>query len=87
MLAAVVGDDAVDVIQVWVDGAHRGTRLIDQLFDAVYEWSPRQRIDMDVAGSNGRARAAYARLGFTVAGQHEGPKETEIELTRQRPTR
>src|SRR4051812_41972880 len=26
MLAAVVGDDAIDVIQVWVDVAHRGTR-------------------------------------------------------------
>src|SRR5580765_1132069 len=59
MLAGIVGDDAVEVIQVWVAPEQRGSGLVEELFDAVLTWAPRDRIDIAVADGNGRARATY----------------------------
>jgi ribosomal protein S18 acetylase RimI-like enzyme len=84
MLTGVDGDEAVEVIQVWVAPEHRGTGLIERLFGQVFEWAPRPLITIAVAASNGRARRVYERLGFTVTGERPGIHEPEIELAQSR---
>lgn len=84
MLAGVNTGDAVDVIQVWVAPAHRGTGLVGRLFAHLFEWTPHERIDIAVAAANDRARRAYERLGFQVVRERPGVQGVEVELTQRR---
>ena len=84
MLTGVDVEYAVEVIQVWVAPAHRGTGLIEQLFDQLFGWAPRPLIKIAVAASNGRAQRVYERLGFAVTGERPGVREREIELEQTR---
>lgn len=81
MITGVEQVDTVDIIQVWVAPEHRGSGLVERLFAALFEWAPHQRIDIAVALSNDRARAAYVRLGFQRVGDHPGRRETDVEMT------
>lgn len=81
MLTGVAQPDAVDVIQVWVDRKWRGSGLIEEMFEALFRWAAPGRIDIAVAKSNSRARAAYERLGFQFVRERPGLHEIEIEMT------
>jgi GNAT superfamily N-acetyltransferase len=84
MLTGVDSDGAVEVIQVWVAPEHRGTGLIERLFDHLLDWAPQPLITIAVAASKSRARSVYERLGFTVTGERSGVGEREIELAQSR---
>jgi RimJ/RimL family protein N-acetyltransferase len=84
MVTGLESELVVEVIQVWVAPEHRGSGLIEQLFDRVVAWARRERIEIAVAESNARARRVYERLGFIAFRERQGPKELEIELTRPR---
>ncbi|WP_030239140.1 GNAT family N-acetyltransferase [Streptomyces sp. NRRL S-350] len=65
--------DAVDLIGVWVDPAHRGRELgvADALLDAVLAWARGRgagRMLLGVHEANPRAAAFYLRRGFTYTG-------------------
>ena len=84
MLTGVELEGAVEVIQVWVAPDHRGTGLIERLFDALFEWAPHPRVVIAVARSNLRAKRVYERLGFSVEDERPGSREPEIELSQRR---
>ena len=82
MITGLDEDERTHVIQVWVDGEHRGSGLIERLFDEVLAWSPHDRLDLAVAATNTRAKRVYERLGFVAFGEQDGPRGTELLLTR-----
>lgn len=66
--------DAAVLNEIFVHEAHRGTGLADALLEAVIDEArdqplPMDRIVLDVAPSNDRAQAFYARHGFEPWGE------------------
>ncbi|MFC8079432.1 GNAT family N-acetyltransferase [Streptomyces sp. NPDC057307] len=67
--------DQVHLVAVYVRPEHRGAGLLKELFDAATAWAwsleePRvERVRLYVDERNGRARAAYRKLGFEPTGQ------------------
>ncbi len=62
--------DAGEVIQVWVDPGHRGTRIARDLMDAVFEWAAGncfREIIAKITNGNTRALRFYYKYGFTPA--------------------
>lgn len=87
--------DQAHLVGVYVRPDHRGTGLLKELFDAATGWAwsleePRvERVRLHVDERNGRARAAYAKLGFEPTGVtvpvESDPSARELELTVTRP--
>lgn len=86
VLGAAVDHLQVHVVGVYVEPDHRGSGLIRRLFDAVADWARDSGVDrlrLCVHVDNGRARAAYERLGFDDTGRRiEATVGTEIEMVR-----
>jgi ribosomal protein S18 acetylase RimI-like enzyme len=64
--------DQVHVVGVWVHPDHRGAGLLGRLVDRVEAWAREHDVDrmrLLVHADNGRARAAYAKIGFTETGR------------------
>lgn len=83
----IVGDDAVELISMWVSPDARGTGTGGALIDAVVEWAEAQgrRTYLMVRDDNLRAIASYERAGFVDRGVPEGqaadqPPERLMEL-------
>ena len=80
--------DAV-LFGVYVTPSLRGQGLLAQLVDSVAQWGAAQgagRLRLLVHETNGRAAAAYARLGFSCTGHREPypllPATDEVEMAR-----
>jgi len=75
------------VVGVWVQPAHRGTGVIGRLVDEVAGWSGEHgvgRLRLLVHQDNGRAQAAYRKLGFAPTGITVPlAAGVEIEMSRQ----
>jgi ribosomal protein S18 acetylase RimI-like enzyme len=77
--------DQVHVVGVWVHPDHRGVGLLGRLVDRVEAWAREQDVDrmrLLVHTDNGRARAAYAKIGFTATGRTvrlDAGEEVEME--------
>lgn len=94
-LGGVSAYDQVHLVAVYVRPEHRGAGLLKELFDAATAWAwsleePRvERVRLYVDERNGRARAAYRKLGFEPTGQTvpvEGDSSArEFELAVVRP--
>jgi ribosomal protein S18 acetylase RimI-like enzyme len=78
------------LVSVYVRPAHRGKGLLERLAARVFDWA-RERgsteIRLEVARENGRAVAAYRRLGFAPTGRSQPhplyPLDSvEIEMAR-----
>lgn len=66
--------DAAVLNEIYVDPDRRGTRVADQLLEAALDVArgqslPMDRVVLDVAPTNDRARAFYARHGFEPWGE------------------
>lgn len=76
----------VDVVGVYVQPDARGARVIDQLLDAIAEWTRQlgfSELTLDVHVDNVRAQAAYRRNGFVESGaRFTGPIGPELEMVR-----
>lgn len=74
------------LVAVYVTPDHRGTGLLADLVDAADDWARargREAMLLDVHEDNGRARAAYRRLGFAETGSRwDGPHGWELEMVR-----
>ncbi|WP_062466088.1 GNAT family N-acetyltransferase [Demequina maris] len=80
-LGAPVTERRATLIGVFVRSAARGAGVLDVLVEAACDWAAEQGFDrlvLDVHANNSRARAAYARLGFTATGL-----EVETEMGRE----
>ncbi|MFD3519157.1 GNAT family N-acetyltransferase [Streptomyces sp. NPDC058653] len=87
--------DQAHLVGVYVRPGHRGTGLLKELFDVATEWAwaveePRvERVRLMVDERNGRARAAYGKLGFEPTGETlpvgNDPSAREFELAVSRP--
>jgi GNAT superfamily N-acetyltransferase len=66
------GDETRTVlVGVYVTPAYRGTGTLGALVEAAAEWSRqcgRPTLELEVVTTNGRARRAYTKLGFTDDG-------------------
>ncbi|MFF3878246.1 GNAT family N-acetyltransferase [Streptomyces sp. NPDC001978] len=80
------------VVGVFVRPEHRGTGLIKALFDAGLEWAwarGAERVRLYVHQDNGRAQAAYRKVGFGPSGEtvpfvHDaGQRELEFVFERE----
>lgn len=75
------------LVAVYVAPAQRGRGILPRLIDAGAEWARRQGcgiLFLDVHEDNARARAAYARLGFTpTGGTIVGQNGRELEMSRR----
>jgi len=80
MIAGIDRGDCTLVVAMWVAPEHRGTGVFDRLLGAVVAWSPHERVELDVAVGNDRARRAYERHGFVVGG--EAADGCEIHMVR-----
>ncbi|MEV8340559.1 GNAT family N-acetyltransferase [Streptomyces niveus] len=93
--------DQAHLVAVYVRPEYRGSGVLKELFDAATAWAwsleePRvERVRLLVDERNGRARAAYRKLGFEptgvtfpVAGDpvESGASAREFELAVARPT-
>lgn len=83
----VTADGRADVTGVWVDPAHRGCGVIDELMDAVAQEAARggyARLQLEVMASNERGIAAYRRGGFELDGRAEvlGDGRVDVGMTR-----
>lgn len=61
-----------DVVGVYVRPSHRGSGVIDALFDAAADWAAGLglgRLTLDVHVDNARAQSAYRRNGFVPTGE------------------
>ncbi|MEV5986092.1 GNAT family N-acetyltransferase [Streptomyces sp. NPDC052051] len=79
------------IVGVFVRREHRGTGLIKALFDAGLEWAwgrGAERVRLLVHEDNGRAGAAYRKMGFVPSGVtvrlSEGSQESELEMVIER---
>ena len=60
------------VVGVYVRPEHRGSGVVDELFEAAAEWTRGRGIGvltLDVHSANARAQAAYRRAGFLPSGE------------------
>jgi ribosomal protein S18 acetylase RimI-like enzyme len=67
-------DGAAWLAAVYVAPAYRGVGLLTELAERCIGWAREQGADvlrLEVHESNARARAAYARLGFTETGDRQ----------------
>ncbi|QHY96507.1 Mycothiol acetyltransferase [Streptomyces sp. S4.7] len=96
---AIGGPSAYDqahLVAVYVRPEHRGAGVLKELFDAATAWAwsleePRvERVRLYVDERNGRARAAYRKLGFEPSGESvpvdNDPSARELELAVSRPS-
>ncbi|MGH9040596.1 MAG: GNAT family N-acetyltransferase [Acidimicrobiia bacterium] len=75
------------LISMWVDPAHRGAGLADQLVAAVTGWAASQgrpTVRLHVVEGNERALRCYQRLGFTLTSrrlfrERDGSWELEMQ--------
>ncbi|MHC2998730.1 GNAT family N-acetyltransferase [Microbacterium sp. HJ5] len=76
-------------VAVYVSPGHRGRGILEELVAAGSEWARHQGCDrllLDVHQENGRAQAAYRRLGFTpTGGTIDGQNGRELEMSRALP--
>ncbi|MFI6697211.1 GNAT family N-acetyltransferase [Streptomyces sp. NPDC050433] len=94
-LGGVSAYDQVHLVAVYVRPEHRGAGLLKELFEAAAAWAwsleePRvERVRLYVDERNGRARAAYRKLGFMPTGVtvpvENDPSAREFELAVSRP--
>lgn len=87
--------DQAHLVAVYVRPEHRGAGVLKELFDAATAWAwsleePRaERVRLYVDERNGRARAAYRKLGFEPTGRtvpvENDPSAREFELAVSRP--
>ncbi|MEU0956559.1 GNAT family N-acetyltransferase [Streptomyces niveus] len=87
--------DQVHIVAVYVRPEHRGAGVLKELFGAATAWAwsleePRvERVRLYVDERNGRARAAYRKLGFEPTGEtipvDNDPSAREFELAVPRP--
>lgn len=87
--------DQAHLVAVYVRPEHRGAGVLKELFDAATAWAwslegPRaERVRLYVDERNGRARAAYRKLGFEPTGEsvpvENDPSAREFELAVPRP--
>lgn len=87
--------DQAHIVGVYVRPEYRGAGLLKELFDVAAEWAwsleePRvDRVRLFVDERNGRARAAYRKLGFEPTGAilpvKNDPSAREFELAVERP--
>lgn len=88
-LGRPVTRDRIDIVGVYVAPDARGRRIVDLLFEAVAAWAAdrgAEALTLDVHRDNARARAAYARAGFTPTGvEFTGPIGPELELSKPLP--
>ena len=74
------------VVAVYVRPSHRGRGTLEALMDAAAKWTldaGEAELQLDVHEDNGRARHAYARLGFVPTGHTSaGPNGVELEMVR-----
>jgi RimJ/RimL family protein N-acetyltransferase len=77
------------LISMWVDPAHRGTRVATELVDAVAAWAQSHgatSLGLWVTRDNDRAQRFYARLGFTPTGDVQplpsDPCKDELRMVR-----
>ncbi|MET9558231.1 GNAT family N-acetyltransferase [Streptomyces sp. NPDC006645] len=95
-LGGVSAYDQAHLVAVYVRPEHRGFGVLKELFDAATGWAwsleePRvERVRLYVDERNGRARAAYRKLGFEPTGViipvANDPGAQEFELAVARPT-
>jgi ribosomal protein S18 acetylase RimI-like enzyme len=67
-------DDVVELVAMWVDPAVRGSGVAAELVHAVSAWAAdlgADRVHLSVAGTNGRARRFYEKLGFVLTGEQQ----------------
>jgi ribosomal protein S18 acetylase RimI-like enzyme len=67
--------DEAELLSMYVAPEHRGGGGAERLCDACAEWSAARGVKMVVLAvytNNGRARRAYERCGFSVAGPTDG---------------
>lgn len=73
-----------DVVGVYLAPSHRGTGILDRLFDAARAWCAERGIDaltLDVHTDNARAQAAYRKAGFVATGvTYTSTAGLEIEM-------
>jgi GNAT superfamily N-acetyltransferase len=64
------GEDAVQLVSMWVAPVARGTGVAAALIDAVVEWAAEQQRSayLMVRSDNARAISAYVRAGFVDRG-------------------
>ncbi|RZU50532.1 ribosomal protein S18 acetylase RimI-like enzyme [Krasilnikovia cinnamomea] len=81
---------ATVVFAVYITPAHRGTGVLDELVEAVAEWSRaagRPELMLEVVVGNDRAVRAYERLGFADTGIRVPhpviPALTELQMRRR----
>ncbi|GAB1643385.1 GNAT family N-acetyltransferase [Krasilnikovia sp. MM14-A1259] len=88
----VLPDDpgATVVFAVYVTPAHRGAGVLDELIEAVADWSRaagRPELMLEVVVGNDRALRAYERIGFTDTGVRVPhpviPALTELQMRRR----
>ncbi len=68
------GEQTAVVAAVYVSPASRGSGLLGRLVDELAQWAREQGAtvqQLQVHEDNPRARAAYAKLGFTETGERE----------------
>ena len=80
MVVGIDRGDCTYVVAMWVAPEERGGGLFDRLLEAVRAWSPHERLELDVAAGNDRARRAYERHGFVVTG--EAAEGCELHMVR-----
>lgn len=85
-LGRSVERERVDIVGVYVTPDARGRGIVGALFEAIATWASglgTAALTLDVHRDNTRARAAYARVGFTPTGvTMTGPIGPELELAR-----
>lgn len=87
--AELEGDEAVELISMWVAPAERGTGLAGRLIDEVTTWAAGLGMPtfLMVRVGNDAARAAYERAGFVPSGipDHPADEPPELLMVRRSP--
>jgi ribosomal protein S18 acetylase RimI-like enzyme len=74
VVAGLALADHTEVVSMWVDPAHRGSGVADELLTAVVQWAQARGdagLCLAVASANDRARRFYERHGFVATGPGE----------------
>lgn len=75
------------IVGVYLNPAHRGSGVIQQLFDACTAWSiarGHEHVRLYVHADNARAQGAYAKCGFVKTGREvDGGLGRELEMVRE----